>query len=326
MSATPGGELVEIRSRVEAMAVRVSNWGRWGPDDELGTLNHLTAERRRAAAALVRKGSVFSLAIPFDRSGPQPPFERRLNPHLAMLDTGTDLRAGRQANAAEGWGYADDMVTMALQCATQWDALSHVFYDFRMYNDRDCALVGSEGAQRNSVAVARDRVVGRGVLLDVARLKGEDALPGGYEITAADLERCFETERLGPAPGDILLVRTGNLGRFRASGSWRGFTHAAEPGLGLDALPWLHEQQVAAVATDTWAVEVIGHDVPPDAIHLPFHAVGIVYMGLLLGEIFDLDALAVDCARDGVYEFMLAAPPLPFTGAVGSPINPLVLK
>jgi kynurenine formamidase len=326
VSAPTGRQLADVRSRIEAMAARVSNWGRFGHDDELGTVNHITNEARHNAAGLVHSGRVFSLAIPFDRRGPQPSFERRLNPHLTMLDTGTDLRAGRQANAPEGWGYADDTVTMALQCATQWDALSHVFYDFRMYNDRDCDLVGAEGAQRNSITVLRDRLVARGVLLDVARLHGADALDAGYEITVSDLERAFEAGRVEPASGDVLLVRTGNLGRFRATGSWQGFTHAAEPGLGLETLPWLHEHRVAAVAADTWAVEVIGDGTNPDSIHLPVHAVGIVHMGLLLGEIFDLDALAEDCARDGVHEFLFTAPPLPITGAVGSPVNPLAVK
>ena len=314
MTTGAATSLPEVRAEIAAMIPRVCNWGRWGSDDELGTVNHITEARRRSAAGLVRTGRVFSLALPLDRDGPQPPHERRLNPQLTMLDTGTDLLAGRQPNAPAGWGYADDTVTMALQSGTHWDALSHVFYDERMYNDRDCGLVGSGGAARNSITVLSDRLVSRGVLLDVARLHGVDALPSDYEITAADLGAAFDAEHLAPTPGDILLVRTGNLGRFRAAGSWRGFTHSAEPGIGLQTLPWLHEQQVAAIATDTWAVEVIGHVTTPDAIHLPVHAVAIPQMGLLLGEMFDLDRLAQDCAADGDYEFLFVGAPLPFTG------------
>jgi kynurenine formamidase len=326
MSMGESGDLKQVRARIEASARRLSNWGRWGAADELGTVNYITEKKRIEAASLVRSGRVFSLAIPFNREGPQPPFERRMNPHLAMLDTGTDLRAGRQADAPEGWGYADDMVIMALQCATQWDALSHVFYDFKMYNDRDCELVGLEGAAKNGISVFHDRMVTRGVLVDIARLHDVDELPADHEITQQDLERALEKQRTELSSGDVLLIRTGNLGRFRKIGSWQGFTHDAEPGVGLDALAWLHEREIAALATDTWAVEVIGHGTTPDTIALPVHAVGIVYMGMPLGEIFDLDALAGDCARDGVYDFLFSAPPLPITGAVGSPINPIAVK
>jgi kynurenine formamidase len=308
---------------IDVMIRRVSNWGRWGPEDELGTVNFITPDRRREASRLVRRGDVISLAIPFDDQGPQPPHERRLNPRHIMLQTGTDLRAGVQRGSVGGWGYSDDMVIMALQAATQWDSLAHAFYDYKMYNDRDCTLVTSEGASKNSIAVLSDRVVSRGVLADVAKYLGVDSLPLDHEITTAELESCLESEHVDMRSGDVLLIRTGNLGRARREGDWKDFSFTDEPGLGLKALPWLHEHEIAAVATDTWAFEVIPSGT---SILLPIHAVAIVHMGLLIGEIFELDALAKDCDRDGIYEFLFSAPPLPFTGAVGSPINPIVLK
>jgi kynurenine formamidase len=305
------------------MIGRVSNWGRWGPDDEVGTVNLITPERRAAAAMLARTGRVFSLAIPFDKNGPQPPFERRTNPVHSMLQTGTDVRAGVQQNQIDGWGFADDMVTMALQSATQWDSLAHQFYDFKMYNDRDCDLVTAAGAAKNGISVLADRIVGRGVLIDVARLHGVDHLALDHRIGPADLDRALEAQRTEVGAGDIVLIRTGNLGRARKSGGWDRYTFDAEPGPTLETLPWFHERGVAAAATDTWAFEALpsGHE-----IGFPIHAVAIVHMGLLLGEIFDLDALAADCAADGIYDFLFAAPPLPFTGAVGSPVNPLAIK
>jgi kynurenine formamidase len=309
--------------QVEAAIRQLSNWGRWGADDELGTVNFITPAKRVEAAALVRRGEVFSLAIPLDENGPQPPFERRLNPRHLMLATGTDLKLGVQPGAQEGDGEADDMVVMALQAATQWDGLAHIFHDFKMYNDRDCTLVTAQGASKNSIAVLSDRVVSRGVLVDVARSRGVDWLPADHRISVGELESALERQRVDVRSGDVLLIRTGNLRRARAAGDWAGFTYADEPGLGLDALPWIHDREVAAAATDTWAFEVLPSGT---SLWLPVHAVAIVHMGLLIGEIFDLEALADDCERDGVYEFFFTAPPLPFTGAVGSPINPLAIK
>ena len=310
---------------IESVIDRVCNWGRWGADDELGTVNFISSAKTVQAASLVRAGKVFSLAIPLDENGPlaEPHPEGRGNPRHLMLATGTDLAAGRQPGASEGNGYADDMVVMALQCATQWDALSHQFWDYKMYNDRDCTLVGTGGAQKNSIDRLAANVVTRGVLLDLPRHAGLDWLEPDHEITVSEVESTLEAERVLVGTGDILLVRTGQMKRIRQAGSWAGYTHANEPGLGLAALPWLHDRQVAGVAADTWAFEVIPSRC---SIPMPIHAIGIVQMGLLVGEIFDLEALAADCAEDGVYEFFLSAPPLPFSKAVGSPINPIVVK
>lgn len=309
--------------QIDGLIRHLSNWGRWGPDDELGTVNYITPAKRIEAAGLVRRGEVFSLAIPFDSSGPQPPGDRRLNPHHVMLQTGTDIVCGVQPNQVGGWGYADDMITMALQSATQWDSLAHQFYDYKMYNDRDCTLVGVFGAAKNSIAVLADKVVTRGVLADVARHLGVDHLALDHRITVSELEATLERQRVEVRSGDVLLIRTGNLQRARSAGNWDRFTYSDEPGVGLDLLPWIHEHEIAAVAADTWALEVLPSGT---SLWLPVHAVAIVHMGLLIGEIFDLETLAADCANDGVYEFFFTAPPLPFTGGVGSPINPLAIK
>lgn len=312
-------------AQLDELIRRVSNWGRWGAEDELGTVNLITDERRRHAASLVRRGTAFSLAIPFDLQGlPQLPETRRINPHLWMLQSGTDLRAGVQAGAVDGWGYADDMFAMATHAATHWDGLAHAFYDFKMYNDRDCTLVSSSGAARNGIANLADRLVGRGVLLDFPRAVGVDWLQLDHRISVSELERAFEFEGVEPLPGDILLVRTGNMHRARRNGGWEDYAGTDEPGFGIEVLPWLHEHDVAAVAIDNWAFEVLPSR--HETIWLPVHAVAIVHMGLLLGENFMLDELAQDCARDGVYEFMLAGLPLPLTGAVAGPVHPVAIK
>ena len=228
---------------------RVSNWGRWGPDDELGTVNHITAAQRAEAACLVRSGEVFSLAVDFEPDTPQVKASYRLNPQRSMVATGSDVKTGRQAAfGIPGHGFSDDMVVMSLQATTQWDSLAHVFHDYRMYNGRDCELVGAKGAAANSIAVLRDRVVTRGVLADVAGHLGVDSLEPDHHITVEELEATLASQRVEIGTGDALLVRTGHLGRVRREGDWERFVQHDEPGLGWDSLPWLHDREIAAVA------------------------------------------------------------------------------
>ena len=308
---------------MEELSTRLSNWGRWGADDELGTLNHLTEERRVAACADVVAGEAISLSMAFDRFGPQPRGDRRLNPSLSMLQTGTDVRLGVQEGCVDGWGYADDMVTMALQAATHWDSLAHAFHAYRMYNGYPCEEVTAAGASRNSITAAKDRVAGRAVLLDIARSEEVDWLEPGFPIGGRTLAVAAEREGVVVGPGDIVLVRTGAMLRARRAGTWDDYAYHDEAGLSLDALPWLHERQVAALAIDNWACEVLPNDGP---VMLPVHVVAIVYMGLLIGENFDLDDLGERCAADGRYAGMLVAGPIPFSGAVGAPVNPMMVR
>lgn len=308
---------------VDAIIGAVSNWGRWGEEDELGTVNFITPAARREAARLVQNGKTFSLALPFGDEGPQPAGDRRLNPHHVMLQTGTDVASGVQEHSVDGSGYADDMVTMALQCGTQWDGLAHAFYAYRMYNNRDCALVTATGAQANSIDRLRDLVIGRGVLADVARFIGVDWLEPGHEITIAELKNTLQYQRVSIQRGDVLLLRTGHLKHVRRDGGWAEFVHYPEPGIGLNLLPWIHDLEIAAAAADNWAFEVLPNE---SSLMFPVHAAAIVHMGLLIGEMFDLDALAEDCAADQRFEFLFCAPPLPFTKAVGSPVNPIAVK
>lgn len=303
---------------------RYSNWGRWGRDDQLGTLNFATPERVLAACQLPRSGRVISCALDFDRHGPQTGFAGRHNPIHVMLADGCDALAGAQDFLPGGFRYADDAVTMPLQCGTQWDALSHVFYDGRMYNDRDIKWVASGGAVLNGIEHMKHGVVARGVLLDLPRWKRLPWLDDGTAILPDDLDACAEAEGVTIDPGDAVLVRTGMMTRCLQQKSWQGYCGGPAPGLSLHCARWLYEREVAAVATDTWGVEVIPNETP-DCFQ-PLHMIAIRDMGCLFGEIFHLDALAAACAEDGRYAFLFVAPPLPITGAVGSPINPVAVK
>src|SRR5919202_6605555 len=169
---------------VRELQARYSNWGRWGPDDQLGTLNFVTPEMVRAAAGLVRSGRVVTMQIPLDEHGPQSG-GGRFNPIHLMRHDGNDAgspimaQIGRARSHFQG---ADDIIIMPLQCSTQWDALSHVFFDRQMYNGYSSEWVNSAGAIKNGVEVAKDKMVGRGVLLDMPKVFGVDWLEPGYAI------------------------------------------------------------------------------------------------------------------------------------------------
>ncbi|MGW0193935.1 cyclase family protein [Nonomuraea sp. NPDC003201] len=316
---------------IAAAAKRVSNWGRWGTDDVLGTLNFLDEAKRAQGARLIHRGTSFSLAQRFDSEGPQKGWRRRTNPVHTMLSSGLDAEFG-PAEFPHGLGGADDVIFMPLQASTQWDGLGHIFDHGMAYNGRRASqVVTSEGDRHTGIETVADRIAGRGVLLDLGRALGaEGELPDGFAITAEHLEATItaqgKTARVGR--GDLLLVRTGQLTRARrgvAEGhGWGDYAGGPAPGLSFTTADWLYAREIAGIATDTWGFEVRPNEF--DVAFQPLHQVVIPHMGLFVGEMWDLDALAADCAADGVYEFLLVAAPLPVTGAVGAPVNPIAIK
>ncbi|AZG46232.1 hypothetical protein D7316_02833 [Gordonia insulae] len=311
---------------IAAAAQRCTNWGRWGPQDVHGTLNHITDEDRRHAATLVRSGQTFSLSLPFDMDGPQKGWRRRTNPIHTMLDTGSDAEAGRQG-FPHGLGGADDVVTMPLQCSTQWDGLGHIFDHGRAWNDRRAGdVVTSEGDKVTGIETAADLIVGRGVLLDVGRVCGTDGeLPDGFAITAEHLQHTITAQGVTAqvGRGDLVCVRTGQLARARRAG-WGDYAGGPAPGLSFTTADWIRATDVSGIATDTW-----GFEVRPNEFHnafQPLHQVAIPHIGLYIGEMWNLDELAETCAADSRYEFLLTAAPLPVTGAVGAPVNPIAMR
>ncbi|MGV9712790.1 cyclase family protein [Gordonia sp. NPDC003424] len=311
---------------IAAAVARCSNWGRWGDDDVHGTLNHLTPGDRIRAAGLVRTGETLSLSLPFDMDGPQKGWRRRTNPVHTMLDTGVDAEAGIQG-FPHGLGGADDVIAMPLQCSTQWDGLGHIFDHGRAWNGRRSGqVVTAAGDQVTGIETAADRMVGRGVLLDVGRVIGDHGeLPDGFAITADHLDQTISEQGVSSAVGraDFVCVRTGQLTRALRDG-WGDYAGGPAPGLSFTTADWLHDREIAGIATDTWGFEVRPNEF--DVAFQPLHQVAIPHIGLYIGEMWHLDALASACAADGRYEFMLVAPPLPITGAVGSPINPIAIR
>src|SRR5438094_3395683 len=202
------------RQDLREAAEKYKNWGRWGPQDEIGTLNYTQPEDIVAAARLVRKGKVISLALNFDNAGPQGakskyPALGRINPLHTMLRTGTDAYSGVLDH--RGIRAADDMVVMPLQCGTQWDGLGHVFYENFMWNGYDCREVTSAGAQKCGIEKTKAKMVGRGVFLDVPRALGKEVLEDGYGITCADLDLAAETHGVAVKRGGFVVDRTGQM-------------------------------------------------------------------------------------------------------------------
>jgi kynurenine formamidase len=276
--------------------------------------------------------------VDFGSSGPQGAFKFRHNPiHVMTVDGGdvnTLARYGAHWPTNPGarelgkyfqdniFRFNDDMIIMPLQAATQWDALSHVYYDDQLYNGFPADSVTSLGAFHCGIdKVDGKGIVSRGVLLDLVRHRGaETFLEPGNPITPAELDDVARSQGVTVGRGDIVLIRTGWWARFLETGN------GAEPGSGLDWLcaSWLHDHDIAAVAADNLMVE---DPIPGvDGTFLPMHMLCLRDMGLMLGEYWDLTALAADCAADGVYEFQLVAPPLRVVGAVGSPVNPIAIK
>ena len=177
----------------------LSNWGRWGDDDQIGTLNFITPEKLVASAKMVRAGKTIDCGIPFDKDGPFPPGGWRRNPHHLFT-----LLPSDSSYAKDGQIAADDIIIMGLQASTQWDGLAHVGYDGYFYNGMPAkALNNFQGASRNDIAQVATKLVSRGVLLDIAGLKGTDVLPDSYEITTADVEAAQERQGVRVESGDI---------------------------------------------------------------------------------------------------------------------------
>ena len=314
------------REAVAEASKKLSNWGRWGKEDHIGTLNHVTPQNIVDAAKLIRTGKVFALGMALDATGPQNGlFGGRFNPIHQMLATGTDAAAGRQ-----DWNnlrYADDTIMLCVQGATHWDALGHIFYEDKAYNGHDANLIDSKGLGVLGIEHSRDKMVGRGVLLDIARFRGVNWLKDGEGISNDELDQCAKKQNVEIRQGDFVIVRTGQMERCNAEGEWGGYAGGDAPGVKFENCYWCQDKKIAAICTDTWGVEVRPNECSgPNQPNQPWHWVVIPAMGLCMGEMFDVSALAKDCAEDRVYEFFFCGPPLVITGGTGSPLNPQAIK
>ncbi|MFE6361090.1 cyclase family protein [Streptomyces sp. NPDC057806] len=298
------------------IAKRVNNWGRWGADDEIGTLNLITDEVVREAAAGVRAGRRIPLALPLRQDGVQTGMiPGRVNPLHAMVQINQEIFGPGTVACS------DDAVTMGLQAGTHWDALPHVSHSGRLYNGRPAGTVTAHGGAGFAGMATARHIVSRGVLLDVARARGVERLDGAHAVTPEDLEAAEELAGTRVRAGDIVLVRTGQMGLYLA-GDRHGYAHPS-PGLSIRTPEWFHARDAAAVANDTLTFEIF----PPEIedLWLAVHALHLVEMGMPQGQNWNLEKLSTACGQEERYAFLLAATPEPFVGATGAPVAPVAV-
>jgi kynurenine formamidase len=285
----------------------LSNWGRFGEADQLGTLNLITREKRVAAAALVRSGRTVSCA----RSLPTQPAPENPSPvQHHMIGTAT-----------EGWGGDYFAIAPHGFATSHIDALCHIFHEGQLYNGYPAEKITAHGALALAVHELRDGVVSRGVLLDVAGARGGSYLEPATPIFPEDLEAAERVAQLRVEPGDVLLVHTGRWIRREARGPWRP-QQDGMAGLDASCLPWLSERGVAALGCDGIS-DVIPSRVP--GVGMPIHTVAIVAMGLHLLDNLDLGALALVCREEQRWQFLLTIAPLVLFRGTASPVNPIAV-
>jgi kynurenine formamidase len=297
----------------------VKNWGRWGLDDELGTLNYVTPEKVREAAALVHSGRRVSLSIPINKvAGPDNPM-----PATLLLVQGHDVPVD-----ASGVRFGLDWLGIAAHgdCHTHVDALCHISYNGLTYNGHPAAeVLRTNGATAQDTAAYHAGIVGRGVLLDVPRHLGVDWLEPGEAVTRAQLEECAAAESVEIGQGDFLVFRTGHHRRRLELGPWDNSpppVGEGKAGLHVDTIPWLHERRIAGFLPDG-----DGEAVPSvvDGITYPIHPLQVAAMGMLVSDSLQLEDLVAACEEEGRYEFMVVGLPLRLPGATGSPWNPIAI-
>lgn len=287
------------------MATKLSNWGRWGPEDELGMLNLLTPDRVLDAVRLVKTGKVYNLAVPLEKDGPQfPTFHKTWR-----------VTYYRNDPSPGGGGVADDVVMMETHSGTHLDALGHFWQDGLMWNGRSAAEVSSAGLGWAGIHKVSS-LIGRGVMLDMAAFQGVEHLQLGEVVTAQDMAACAEAQGVRILPGDILLIHTGWSRVFERN---RALWERGEPGPDPSCGQWLKANDIVALGADNPAVEA--RQAIPSGGGLSLHIVALRDLGIYLIENVHLAELA----RDRVYEFLFVAAPLRLTSATGASMTPVAM-
>lgn len=303
-----------------------SNWGKWGDDDQVGALNYLGPEQVLAAVRLVSAGKVFTLQRLIGDPKGDPVWPGRTPAERTQILDESDWDEGGKGPAYPGGlHYADDKIDAFLQGSTQYDGLGHVWYDGKIWNGYDARTTIGGLDQASVEPIAQRGVVGRAVLLDMARFRGKNTLDKGETFTHEDLQECAKAQGVEIRPRDILVIRTNFLQLFFEQGEafYEGFN---EPGLvySPELVQWFQDMEIPNLVTDTIANEVTTD--PNNGVALVLHNALMRNLGITLTEIADLEQLAADCAEDGRYEFLYVAAPLKVAKGSGAPVNPVAIK
>ena len=303
-----------------------TNWGKWGPDDEVGALNYLGPKEVLAAVGLVRSGKVFTRQVPMGNPGGDPVWPgRRGCERYQILDEGHWL-SGKGPVFAGGLHYADDAMSAFLQGSTQYDALGHVWYGGQLYNGYDANTTIGGMAKASVQPIAEKGVVGRGVLIDMARHRGKEALDKGETFNHEDLMAAAKAQGIEIKKRDILVIRTGFVETVYSKGAPKFYEGFLEPGLthSAELVNWFKDMEIPNLVTDTIANEVTAD--PVSGVALPLHCALMRNLGVTFTEICDLSKLGADCAADRQWDFLYVAAPLKVVAGTGAPVNPVVIK
>jgi kynurenine formamidase len=294
----------------------VKNWGRWGADDRLGTLNLITPDHVRRAAATITEGRSVSMAIPINTvAGPD-----NASPAIHHMTQMHDIPVGTSKVT-----FSMDFLGMECHgdCHTHMDALCHIAYDQQMYNGLPADDVTSRGSRVLHVDDYSTGIIGRGVLLDVPRHRGVDWLEPGEAVTRAELEEVERAQGVRLEEGDLFAFRTGHHARRKALGAWdNSYDGEGKAGLHVDTIPWMHERGIAGFLPDG-----DGETVPSvvEGVMYPIHPLQVVAMGMFVSDSLQLEDIGDACAELGRHEFMVTVAPLRIVGGTGCPFNPIAI-
>lgn len=301
------------------------NWGKWGPDDEVGSLNYLTAAEALRGAAAIRSGESFTLQVPIGKPGFEDPVHPSRGPAVrtSVSDEGFFQRGAEEPASGHHW--ADDKIEMFLQGSTQYDALGHLWYGGQIWNGYDASTTDGELRKASVLPIAERGVVGRGVLIDMARYYGKENLGRGESFTHEDLQDAARVQGLEIQPRDIILIRTGWLGYYYRTTPEEFYANWHEPGLtwSRELVDWFQRMEIPNLVTDLIANETTWHE---SGVELPLHNALMRNLGIAFTEIAWLDDLASACTADNRWSFLYTAAPLKVHGASGAPVNPIVIR
>lgn len=295
----------------QAYRTRLNNWGKWGPEDQFGTLNYIDSNVRQRAAALVREGRTVSCANPLATAAVLPDTKRNGRPADHKMTV----------NPASTVDYVG--VSYHGFVNTHIDALCHIFVGpgGPMWNNRPASLVTEAGAGANSIDAWRDGIVTRGILYDIPKMRGHDHVRIGEPVEGWDLEDWAKEQGLTPQLGDAVLVRSGADRFWSANPGFEMAMPLNTPGVAVSVLEFLQDTGAALMGWDLQ--EASGQEYTGERI--PLHMIAIPHMGLPLLDNANFEALSEVCAETGQYEFMLTIAPLVVMGGTGSPVNPIAM-